>query len=66
VVLDFLLMMQDKAKQRNKYVARKMNEWKKIIGIFESRQKNSYFKEGNKGRKVDKFNATRTLVTLLN
>jgi hypothetical protein len=60
---DFLDMMENKARNRKKYLTCKLNDWSKILGTFESKQKNSQFKEGNKGRKPREFKIpSRTLV----
>jgi hypothetical protein len=56
-------MMEDKAQNRKKYISCKLNEWNKILGTFESKQQNSQFKKGNKGRKPRVFKiSSRTLV----
>jgi hypothetical protein len=56
--------MEQKARRRKRYIAEKLNEFKKVLGIFESKQKNGQFKKGNEGRKPKSFNS-RTLVTLI-
>jgi hypothetical protein len=59
--------MEYKAGSRRNYITNKINELKKILGTFESKQKDTQFKEGNKGRKQRQFKITtsRTLVVFI-
>jgi hypothetical protein len=59
--------MEYKALLRKIYIKDKLNEWEKVLGTFESKQKDTQFKEGNTGRKQRQFKLTtsRTLVVFI-